>query len=290
MKRTPKPKPIQKSVPLPCTAEHAKSRSSERGWMAMHLLLADEITANRWTWWTRVANSGRLAQSDKIPQIHFDAVPPAKSPYPMSEGLAAEVTTGPKTLADTVALMRDVDMQTGRGVSTVLDYWLFALGDQQTVRPTLDDKLEVRLYQTNDLVLRMMALPCDWGAHVMCELMGNRGKSNTGWFPTPMHVCDMMTRITMGDKDMRHKTVLEPCVGTGAFMLTSSNHSLRLACSDIDPVMVAWTKLAGYLYIPWLVRPCDAIFENREPLLRRKGSWKDAVEPDPIVRTRKERW
>lgn len=31
MKRTPKPKPIQKSVPLPCTAEHAKSRSSERG-------------------------------------------------------------------------------------------------------------------------------------------------------------------------------------------------------------------------------------------------------------------
>lgn len=258
--------------------------------MAMHLLLADEITANRWTWWTRVANSGRLAQSDKIPQIHFDAVPPAKSPYPMSEGLAAEVTTGPKTLADTVALMRDVDMQTGRGVSTVLDYWLFALGDQQTVRPTLDDKLEVRLYQTNDLVLRMMALPCDWGAHVMCELMGNRGKSNTGWFPTPMHVCDMMTRITMGDKDMRHKTVLEPCVGTGAFMLTSSNHSLRLACSDIDPVMVAWTKLAGYLYIPWLVRPCDAIFENREPLLRRKGSWKDAVEPDPIVRTRKERW
>ena len=67
----------------------------------------------------------------------------------------------------------------------------------------------------------------------------------------------MMTQMVMEGKDeeTRVQTVCDPAVGTGRFLLTASNYSLRLYGQDIDPTMCMATLVNGYLFAPWLVRP-----------------------------------
>ena len=55
-----------------------------------------------------------------------------------------------------------------------------------------------------------------------------------GFYPTPHQICEFMTRMTFGEGvDHRKETVLDPCVGTGRFLLHAGNHSLRLYGMDI---------------------------------------------------------
>jgi tRNA G10 N-methylase Trm11 len=75
-----------------------------------------------------------------------------------------------------------------------------------------------------------------------------------------------MTRMLMEGEDCRTKTVCDPAVGTGRFLLTASNYSLRLYGQDIDPTVCMATLVNGYLLAPWLVRPLPFLdADNLDP-------------------------
>jgi hypothetical protein len=87
------------------------------------------------------------------------------------------------------------------------------------------------------------------------------GWNPNAFYPTPHDLCELMVGMTMGEGDHRAKTVHDPCVGSGRMLLHASNHSYRLSGQDIDPMMVAITKINGALYAPWLSFPApDSIF------------------------------
>ena len=211
----------------------------------------------------------------EIPRVEF-MCRDEKSPYPLDEKLNAEAGWRSRITKDAVALFQECERQ-GVHRATVLDYWLFAFGDADTERPTLPDAVEVALYQST-IPWRMLFHPADWGATILCDLIG-RSKDHTAWFPTPMHVTELMVRMTMATsgEDMRLKTFMEPCCGTGGMLLAASNHSLRLYACDIDPEMVRWTKFSCYLYVPWAVKPGDVMVREIRAAIRREREQR--VEP-----------
>lgn len=69
-----------------------------------------------------------------------------------------------------------------------------------------------------------------------------------------------MTEMLFADafkdgEDLKSKKVCDPCAGTGRMLMYASNHSLFLYGADIDSVCVMATKVNGFLYMPWMVRP-----------------------------------
>ncbi len=109
-----------------------------------------------------------------------------------------------------------------------------------------------RLMKTLDLAL-WQANPYDYLGDLLAQ---NTYGKKQGFFPTPHHVAELMTQMTMPEGvDCRVQTVCDPCVGTGRLLLHASNHSLRLYGQDIDALMCKATLVNGYLFAPWLVKP-----------------------------------
>ena len=55
--------------------------------------------------------------------------------------------------------------------------------------------------------------------------MDLQSKSSAGFkgqFLTPMHICDMMTQMVMGNNKKERQNVLDPCVGTGRFFMAGA--------------------------------------------------------------------
>ena len=111
----------------------------------------------------------------------------------------------------------------------------------------------LRVYQTLNICAWML-WPYDYCGDLLAE---NAYGRKQGFFPTPMPICQMMPQMVMegSTEDTRIQTVCDPAVGTGRFLLTASNYSLRLYGQDIDPLMCMATLVNGYLFAPWLVRP-----------------------------------
>jgi hypothetical protein len=55
-----------------------------------------------------------------------------------------------------------------------------------------------------------------------------------------------------GETDVRLKTVMDPCVGTGRMLLHASNFSYCLYGCDIDPLVVMISRCNAALYSPWM--------------------------------------
>jgi hypothetical protein len=74
---------------------------------------------------------------------------------------------------------------------------------------------------------------------------------STGFFSTPMDICEMMAFMTFGVGDpevTKLQTVCDPCCGTGSLLLAVSNYSLRLYGSDIVPDLCLCAELNGWLW------------------------------------------
>jgi len=74
--------------------------------------------------------------------------------------------------------------------------------------------------------------------------MEHFSSDHAGQFFTPEHVCDMMTIVTLeGLED--GKSVLDPCCGSGRFMLSAGkvNRNLRFYNADIDLTCVKMTLI-----------------------------------------------
>lgn len=237
------------TIPNPCTAEHVRQRTAKPMWLLPHIQLIDSALSGRWPWWIERLLQGELGDH-QIPQINFRPFPSRRRcEYPRFE---KEVGSGADILKQFLGAIEHARME-GQSVYRVLQWFLYGL-ETGVERPQFSDDLEIRLYQDGVQALcRMMAIPGDWGADVMAEVVGG-GNSNTGWFPTPGSIAQVMYQMTVCDgRDTRAWSMHDPCVGTGVFLLYGSNHCLDLTASDIDPTMVAWTKLQSYLFAPWAV-------------------------------------
>lgn len=219
-------------------------RELTHGWLLPTLLHWDDSLWKRWDYWARCYKAEALPP-EAIPKIDLLCTP--------------HIATRRMLEACLDGIPQHGTWHTW-GSWSYFDYFLnwllFGLGHkgQQTIPqpPAGCADASDRLLQTF-AVEAMLLWPCDYFGDLLCE--SSYGKQQ-GFYPTPHPICEFMTQMVCDEKrDMRTKTVCDPCVGTGRMLLHASNHSLRLYGCDIDGTLCKATLVNGYLYSPWLVRP-----------------------------------
>lgn len=223
-------------------------RDLEWGWLIPFMVLIDEKLDRRWEYWGRTMMAGRLLD-EPIPRIEFDP----------DQGSNAR-----KNLEDSLNCIPRHGSWEGWSSWTYVDYFLdwllFAFGHSghkvEPKEPAGCEGASMRLYQVFDLGLQMK-YPNDNLGDILAE---NRFGQKAGFYPTPGHIVDCMTRMLFGFSgddlpDQRTKKVCDPCLGTGRMLLYSSNYSLRLYGNDINLTVVKTALVNGYFYAPWMVKP-----------------------------------
>lgn len=160
----------------------------------------------------------------------------------------------------------------------------------------IPDDVKIQWYRQVNLA-NLLNSPCDWSAFVLQGgLRDDKRKRSpwsrsTGFYSTPLNVCSLMTRMTMGmddDKltDTRVLTVLDACVGTGSMLLPMSNYSLRLSGQEIVGDLCLCSILNGFLWMPWLILMPDrtrAMLQEHADQINRYRVMRDLlVRPDQL--------
>jgi hypothetical protein len=231
-----KPKPLLENL----------ERDLERGWLLPYLTSLDDLTWGRWNYWARCQMGAGALPDETIPQIDF-----------CSHGEAAAHSR--KMLERALSAIPTHGCWMGWSSSEYFDYFLswllFGFGHdghaELPQEPGGCEGASMRLYQVFDLS-PLLLWPYDHLAEIFSESKYGQGAA---FFPTPMHICEMMARMTMGEGDHRTESVYDPCVGTGRMLLAASNYSLRLYAQDILRMMCKATLVNAYLYAPWLALP-----------------------------------
>lgn len=227
------------------------------GWLLPYLLQLDYLSWGRWQHWSNVMTAGRLID-EPIPQIAWTGEDRSGPGRKMLE----------KSLSSVTKWHDWSGWSSWNYFDYFLDWLLFGLGDaRQREEPKGQSDCEgasERLYQIFNLE-PLLAFPHDYFGDIMAE---NSYGRQSGFFPTPMCVCEMMFKMQCGDcEDMRAKTVCDPTLGTGRMLLVASNASYRLYGMDINGTVIKAALVNGYLYAPWLVRsfPFLDTYESAEP-------------------------
>lgn len=212
-----------------------------KGWLQPYLLALSDIFDGRWSYWLNILQTGKPLP-DPIPRINFDS-------HPHNDVQ--------KNLKDCISYVQSKGYGSEAWMMFV-DWLLWGFGSKLVTEwpERITEEISWYWYQTFNLGL-MMLHPADhmaWGA---CELSGHSGLH--GYFPTPMHICQMMADIQMSDD--KTKTVNDPCVGTGSMLLAASNYSLRLSGQDISLDMVKMLTVNGFIFVPWLVMSGDGLID-----------------------------
>jgi hypothetical protein len=133
--------------------------------------------------------------------------------------------------------------------------WGFGEGEE---RPRICAEVNEYLYKTFNLDL-LIRHPHDYLGDILAETKSGYWNNPNAFYPTPHCVCQAMAEMQLSDAaedadDLKTKSVLDPCVGTGRMLMYASNYSLFLHGTDIDRMCVNACKINGYLYMPWLVK------------------------------------
>jgi hypothetical protein len=147
----------------------------------------------------------------------------------------------------------------------LVDWLAFALG-VEIEPPRIGANANEALYRTVNIE-PLLLNPCDYFGAALAAQKGSGGKgwNPTGFFPTPHHVVEMMTQMTLGQEhNVRSKKVCDPALGTGRMLLHASNYSLRLYGMDIDSLVVKVCKINGALYAPWMSFPLPTSFFGKD--------------------------
>jgi hypothetical protein len=245
--------------------------TANHGWFQHQLWTIESALWGRWAYWMAMGLNRTVGPLPEwaIPQIPFAVPsgvhqPPAELRAKLPADMLEKIGTPDAARKHAIKIICERCRYYGAHLIDIVRWWLWAFGSWSVEqRPSLPDEAQIILYHEFELH-RLLGNPADWGAEITAEWM-NGAKKGTAWFPTPLCLVMAMTAMTFGmePSDGRLLKVQDPCVGTGAFLLGASNYSLRLSCCDIDPLMCAWTEFAGWLFIPWLVRP-QYIKELRE--------------------------
>mgnify|MGYP001203800327 CR=1 FL=1 len=225
------------------------NRTLAHGWLLPYLLQADRLTWGRWDYWYRLMQSGRLP-AEPIPPIEFSDTPARGTPaHKMLEACLNTIPTHGVWQSWSSWSYFDFFM----------DWLLYGFGHpgqpESPPEPAGCAEASNRLYQVFCLEA-LLAWPDDYWGDILAENKHGRG---LGFYPTPLNVVRLMVQMLLAPsddgQDLRTRTVLDPCLGTGRMLLLASNYSLRLYGADINPTVIKASLVNGYLYAPWLVRP-----------------------------------
>lgn len=217
-----------------------------RGWLLSYVQLADVDARlpGRWTHHLRTLETGKLLD-EPIPRIEFSNTPDPKGVKMLDRCLGLAALTG----------------SVWNAFTTLVDWLGWGLAVSAEL-PELDDAVQESLYRTFNAEPLLLS-PHDYLGALLADRRSGAWNPNA-FYPTPHPVAEMMVQMTMGrggDGDlmsMRTKRVLEPAVGTGRILLHASNLSYCLYGMDIDPLVVAITRINAALYAPWMAFPLPA--------------------------------
>ena len=219
-------------------------RDLKAGFLLPYLLDFDALTYGRWAYWFEAMETEALPDRP-IPQVDFLSSADPRTRKMLETTLNAIPACG----------IGWQSMGAWDFFRYFLQWILWGFGHpgyEEPIEPFGCEGASMRLYQITNLCAWML-WPHDYLGELLAE---NAYGQKQGFFPTPMSLCLMMTQMLMEcGEDMRLKTVCDPAVGRGRFLLTASNYSLRLYGQDIDQMMCMATLVNGYLYSPWLVKP-----------------------------------
>ncbi len=139
-----------------------------------------------------------------------------------------------------------------------LDWVLFAFGHPAykilPKEPAGCEGASMRLYQMFDLSI-LMLYPEDYMGRLLPQICGKTAQKSSGFYPTPLALCQLISKLVSGDKTERISSFNEPACGTGALMLTQSNYCLSGIGQDIDPTLLKCALFQFYMFSPWLAVP-----------------------------------
>lgn len=240
-----------------------------RGWAGQYLIQGDNVFGSgRLAWWAEALMTRKLPAAP-IPQIDFQEAGSnrLKGGIPVIPKEGKNKNGPPLTAAGARHHLDDLIGAMGGGwdaLAYLLDWLSWSLGVGDTAElpmPRYEQKWHEYLYLKFELG-RLQAAEADVLGAILSERHGN-GWNPHAFYPTPQGVCKMMTRITMANStdtegladghDPRLRTVCDPCVGTGRFLLEASNYSVDLSGMDIDRMCVNACSINMALYAPWAV-------------------------------------
>ncbi len=230
----------------------AKQPWEYKGWLMYYRTMCEmhpDVPA-RWDYWARTVEAGQLLD-EAIPQVLFHDSFERDAEY---------------KLVDKWVEMVHRKQGTWDSMTELMHWFLWGFGFE-AAPPKFSAELNELLYREvniGPLLLR----PADYfGSWVSFH----KGSWNPhAFFPTPMSVVHFMNVMTFTGKDaegkdQRLKTVCDPCIGTGRFLLDGSNYSLCLSGIDIDYTNLAISKVNACLYAPWLIRPLPEMVTGYKP-------------------------
>lgn len=216
------------------------------GWLLPILVEAESACWGRWDHWLRTVEAGHVLE-EPIPPIRFN---------PTEAGLARRMHE--KALDSIPTSGGWQGWGSWRYFDYYLDWLLYAFGHPgYTTLPMAPEAGAFsRLYQVFCLEA-MLAWPADVLGDLLAE---NRHGRQSGFFPTPHDVVEVMTKLTFAEgEDNRLKSFLDPCSGTGRILLHASNHTYVLYGQDINATVLKASLVNGYAFAPWMVRPCKRL-------------------------------
>jgi hypothetical protein len=139
-----------------------------------------------------------------------------------------------------------------------LNWVLFAFGHPAykilPKEPAGCEGASMRLYQMFDLSI-LMLYPEDYMGRLLPQICGKTAQKSSGFYPTPLALCQLISKLVSGDKTERISSFNEPACGTGALMLTQSNYCMSGIGQDIDPTLLKCALFQFYMFSPWLAVP-----------------------------------
>lgn len=273
-----------KSLPAQQTAtpEHVDKMTERHGWFRDQLIVIEAALWGRWPYWMATVLNRRLGPLPEwsIPQIPFATISGSGTLDHPNEAIRRMVGTADeakKRVFDTFGRA----LRTGGYLGDLFRWWLYAFGSPTvTERPALSDEAKVAMYSGLNLGW-LLGHPGDWGAELCLEFLGPDRRG--GWFPTPITIVQMMTKMMFVDvtADTRPLSVHDPCVGTGVMLLCASNYSLNLSGQDINQTMCLACEFNAWLFVPWLVYGKGAVRELRTPETSPEANSESAPAPSP---------
>jgi hypothetical protein len=250
-------------------------RTLDRGWMIPFLTAADMGMHRRWEHWFKIMMAGQLID-EPIPQLHYGPAFPR-----VRKMLDFSLDCVPRS-GSWLGMGRE------RTLEYFVDWILYGFGwsgmKELPKEPQGCEGASMRLYQTFGLDW-LQLWPHDYFGDYLEEIHYGQGVS---FFRTPWEVAWMMTQMTMmptGHEDpteLRTKTVCDPCVGTGIFLICASNFSYRLFGMDISHLISKVCVLNLYLYAPWGAKPFPFLEEARQEAEPERNGHLPAL-PEPIL-------
>ncbi len=234
----------------------------------------------RWYWWTEACWEGRIPETP-IPQIHWQSQPDPVDAKAIQDVLKPYLWKGRGGYDDAW-----MDL-----VRWLLNGFGYQYEGRERDLERIPADIRALWYETFNL-FTLLHSPCDWSAFVLQHGLQDDGRTQSaytgsGFFSTPMSLCQMMTEMTFGgEPDHEHKflSVLEPCCGTGSLLLTSSNYSLRLFGQELVYDLVLCAILNSYLWMPWMVLMPDHMREVLENGTHKPVGVEYVTDPETVAK------